>query len=267
MPETTEVRLTTDFLNSSLKDKIIINWLFIGGKYPDKYPDGYEDFYKNLPLKVDEVNCNGKFIYFKLSSVINCKKYFILHSLKLSGRWQKIYDIDCKWFIETDDGQTLWFRDIKSLATLKFTSDEDVLKIHLSTLGPDILKSDFKLPHFRMLIKKHSMLNITSFLMDQSIISGVGNYIKSEVLYDAKVSPLRQVGTLNDTEVDLIYQALCVIPRVSYNNQGLSFGDYTDENGFKGQFNRFLKIYGKNFATRTKTSDGHITHWDPTLQK
>ena len=56
MPEISEIKLTTDFLNSSLKDKKIINWLFIGGKYPDEYPDGYEDFYKNLPLKIEEVN-------------------------------------------------------------------------------------------------------------------------------------------------------------------------------------------------------------------
>ena len=39
MPEISEIKLTTDFLNSSLKDKKIINWLFIGGKYPDEYPE------------------------------------------------------------------------------------------------------------------------------------------------------------------------------------------------------------------------------------
>ena len=266
MPEISEIKLTTDFLNSSLKDKKIINWLFIGGKYPDEYPDGYEDFYKNLPLKIEEVNSKGNFIYFKLSSVINGKKWYMLNSL-LSGRWQKMYDLDCKWFIDIDDGQTLWFRDIKSLSTLKFTSDEDILQTHLSTLGPDIMRTDFKLPVFKILIKKYSTLNITSFLMDQSVISGVGNYIKAEVLYDAKVSPFRQVGTLNDTEIDLLYQALCVIPRVAYNNQGLSFGDYTDENGQKGHHNRFLKIYGKVFATRTKTFDGHTTYWDPNVQR
>lgn len=260
MQECSEIRLTVDFLNTSLKNKTIINWLFTGGKYTDNYPEGYEDFYEDLPLTVDEVNCNGKFIYFKLSSVINGKKYYILHSLNLSGGWQKTYDLNSKWFIETDDGQTLWFRDIKSSSMLKFTRDEDVLQTHLSTLGPDIMSSDFKLPDFKILIKKHAKLNITSFLMDQSIISGCGNYIKSEILYDAKVSPLRQVKSLNSTDIDLIYQALCVIPRVSY-NKGVSFDNY------KGQSNSFLKIYGKNFATRTKTPDGHTTYWDPAVQR
>ena len=265
MPEASEVRLTTDFLNSSLKDKKIINWIFTGDIYNNNYPSGYEEFYNDLPLNVDEVNCNGKLIYFKLSS--RNKKYFILHSLMLSGRWQKMYDNNCKWFVEIDDGQTFWFRDIKSLATIKFTPDEEVLKTHLSILGPDIMRADFKLPNFRILIKKCSTYNICSFLIDQTVISGVGNYIKAEVLYDAKVSPFRQVGTLNDAEIDLLYQALYVISRISYNNRGLSIGDYTDENGQKGQHNRVLKIYGKSFATKTKTPDGYVTYWDPSIQR
>lgn len=102
--------------------------------------------------------------------------------------------------------------------------------------------------------------------MDQSVISGCGNYIKAEVLYDAKVAPNRKVGELSETELELIFQALCVIPRLSYNNKGLSLRDYADENGQPGNHAKDLKIYGKKWAKRTETPDGRITYWDPTRQ-
>lgn len=184
----------------------------------------------------------------------------------MSGRWQKGHDEYCKWFVEIDNGQTLWFHDPRAFATVKFTSDEDALQEKLDSLGPSIMTSEFKLPDFKKLAKKYHLRNICSFLMDQSVISGCGNYIKAEVLYDAKVAPMRKVGDLSDNEIDLIYQALCVIPRIAYNNKGLSLRDYADEHGKSGYHARALKVYGKKWAKRTKTPDGRTTYWDPDHQ-
>ena len=41
--------------------------------------------------------------------------------------------------------------------------------------------------------KKHEQKTLTKFLMDQKNISGVGNYIKAEALYEAKISPYRKI--------------------------------------------------------------------------
>lgn len=266
IPEGPEVRLTVDFLNRSLKNNKITEWIFSGGRYTEEYPEGYEDFDNALPLTVDEVSCKGKFIYFTLFDE-DGNKYFILHSLMMTGRWQNDHDEYCKWFVEVDTGKTLWFRDTRSFATVKFTSNEDILKEKLDNLGPDIMRPEFKLPEFKKIANNYPTRNICSFLMDQSVISGCGNYIKAEVLYDAKISPMRKVNSLSDNELDLIYQALCVIPRVSYNNKGLSLRDYTDENGKDGFQERQLKIYGKKWAKATKTPDGRTTYWNPDHQQ
>lgn len=266
IPESAEVRLTVDFLNKSLKNNKITEWIFCGGRYTEEYPEGYEEFDIMLPLTVDEVNCKGKFIYFTLSNDSG-EKIYIFHSLMMTGRWQKDHDDHCKWFVEIDNGKTLWFRDPRAFATLIFSSNELALQEKLSKLGPDILKPEFKLPIFRQLVKKYSTRNICSFLMDQSVISGCGNYIKAEVLYDAKVNPTRKVGELSENEVDAIYQALYIIPRIAYNNKGLSLRDYADENGKFGNQDKKLKVYSKKWAKRTKTPDGRITYWDPNHQK
>lgn len=266
MPEAAETRLTVDFLNRSLQNRKITEWVFTGGGYTDESPEGYDEFDAALPLTVLEVDCKGKFIYFTLIDDDE-NEYYIFHSLRMTGRWQKIHDEYCKWFVEIDNGQTLWFRDPRSFATVKFSTSREELDEKLDSLGPDIMKPEFTLPLFKSLAKKYAARNICSFLMDQSVISGCGNYIKAESLYDAKISPLRKIGNLSENEVEILYQALTVIPRISYNKSGVSLRDYADENGRKGSYEGFLKVYGNVLATRTKTSDGRNTYWFPDIQK
>ena len=265
MPEGPECRLTVDYLNKVLRGKKVLDWVFCGGGYTEEDPDGFQEFDISLPLKVKEVACKGKFIYFILTDD-DGQEHYILHSLMMTGRWQKNHDDYCKWFLEVDDGRTVWFRSPRSLSTVSFTTDKDVLQEKLDRLGPDIMTKEFSLPVFGKLVKKYVKRNITAFLMDQQVIAGCGNYIKAEVLWYAAVSPLRKVGDLKSREIELLYEALRVIPRISYNRKGLSLKDYTDENGKGGYYSGELKIYGKKQAKRTKTADGRTTHWDPNRQ-
>jgi formamidopyrimidine-DNA glycosylase len=184
----------------------------------------------------------------------------------LTGRWQHDYDDYCKCFIELENGKTIWFRDTRGFGTFYFTDKKEEFENKLHTLGPDIMGKEFKLSLFNKLIKQYSNRNITSFLMDQEVISGCGNYIKAEVLYHSKISPLRKVGNLKEKEIELLHESLRIIPRLSYNNNGLSLRDYTDGNGKKGQYIASLKIYGSKTATKTKTPDGRTTYWDPNHQ-
>ena len=114
------------------------------------------------------------------------------------------------------------------------------------------MKPEFRLDIFRSLAKKYSNRNITSFLMDQQVISGCGNYIKAEVLYYARISPCRKIGNLKEKELELLYEGLRIIPRLSYNNQGLTISDYTDEDSNKGFYTTNLKIYGNKKAKKQK---------------
>ena len=266
MPEGPECKLTVEYLNKVLKGRNILDWVFSGGRYTEKYPKGFKKFHSSLPLKVLEVCCKGKFIYFILEDKKG-EKHYILHSLMMTGRWQKDYDKYCKWFLELNNDQTIWFRDTRNFATLIFTKKIDILQEKINKLGPDILTKNFELPVFKELINKYPNRNITSFMMDQEVISGCGNYIKAEVLYYACISPLRKVCELTPREVELLYEGLIVIPRISYNYKGLSIRDYSDPNGKKGYYQEKLKVYGKKNFKRTKTPDGRITYWDPKKQK
>lgn len=265
MPESAEVKLTTDYLKSKLENRIINEWVFLSGQYDSKTPDGFDEFEKNLPLIVENVQCKGKFIYFTL---FNEDGYFyIMHSLRMTGRWQDYKDKYCRWYIELSDGECIWFRNPRCFATLEFTDQHSVLKKYIDELGPDILTDEFSLDVWKKLVNKHKGKNITSFLMNQNIISGIGNYIKAEALYYSKISPHRKTGSLTETEQARLYEGIRIIPRIAYNKGGLSIRDYASSDGSKGDYGSDLKIYGKASADKIKTPDGRITYWDSEIQE
>ena len=265
MPESAEVKLITDYLKSKLENKIIIDWVFCdGGQYEDKNPKGFDEFDKYLPCIVENVQCKGKFIYF---TVFNENGYFyILHSLRMTGRWEEYDDKHCRWYIKLGNNENLWFINPRCFATLEFTSKQTVLQKALDKLGPDILTDHFNLETWNKLRQKHKNKNITSFLMNQRIISGIGNYIKAEALYYAKISPLRKTGSLTTVEADKLFEGIRIIPRIAYNKNGMSIKDYSNYKGVKGTYVGDFKIYSQSHAKKTKTSDGRITHWDPDVQ-
>ena len=253
-------------MNEYLSNTCITDWNFFSGKYNDEAPEGFEEFSHELPMIVEGVYCKGKFIYFVL---FNDKGYFyVMHSLRMTGRWQKMSDYHCTCYVEIDEKEPLWFYDVRGFGTFKFTREKEVLDEYLEKLGPDILNPmEFTLPVWKNIIVKHKKKNITALMMNQDIVAGIGNYQKAESLYYARVSPLRKVESLTEEEVERLYQGIILISRNSYNHGGVSLQDYADENGKKGSYGAYLKIYGKNSAKTTKTADGRTTYWDPQIQK
>lgn len=265
MPESAEVKLTAEYLNSVLENKVINEWVFTSGQYKDTKPPGFEKFEEALPLLVSHVACKGKLIYMQCFN--EYETFYIVHSMRLTGSWRETEDSCTRWYIELDDGKKVYFHDSRCLATLYFTTVEEELQDALNKLGPDILSPDFNLDCWQSLVRRHSNKNITAFLMDQHIMSGCGNYIKAEALYEAKISPLRKVGSLTDNELRRLYEALITIPRTAYAYKGLSLRDYTDPKGRKGTYEFVLKVYGNKKATRLKTPDGRTTYYFPDEQK
>lgn len=246
MPEGPEVKITTEFLAEKLENAVITDWSIL----INYNPNNYEYFLNNLPLLVNSIECKGKLIHFILSN--EDRTFHVLHSLRLSGSWEEKEDKYCTCFIEytvNNETHKLFLRDPRKLATFDFLDSDQEAKDILNKLGPDILTNQFTLSVWKKLVSTHSNKNITAFLMDQNIISGCGNYLKSEALYYAKISPMRKIGSLTNDESEKLYEALRVLSRMSYN-----------DSEFK------MSIYKRSFAKSSKTSDGRTTYWDPEVQ-
>jgi endonuclease-8 len=74
----------------------------------------------------------------------------------------------------------------------------------LASLGPDLLSPDFDAALARNNLRQRPELTIAEAIMLQSMLAGVGNVYKSEVLFLEKVSPFVTVGELDDAKLDAI---------------------------------------------------------------
>jgi formamidopyrimidine-DNA glycosylase len=249
MPEGPEIKMVADYLSEKLDNKIIRDIHFCSGQYEKIDPDNYDKIYNNFPLLVEDVYSKGKIIYITLYN--ENKRFYILHSLRLNSYWDTLEQIEKRWYLLLDGGEKIFFYDSSCLSTLQFIDNEKEFQKAIDSLGPDILTEDFNLAFWRKALKENKNKNITVFLMDQSIMSGIGNIIKSEALFYAKVSPLRKVSSLSDYESEKIFEGIRIISRFSY---------------IVGDLNANLQIYGKKNAIKIKTPDGYITHIDEKVQ-
>ena len=277
MPEGPEVTLLTEKINYDLKNNKLTNILINPkSRYNKKKPIGFEQFIKNIPTKIIFIKNKGKLIYWKFDN-----GYYMINHLGMSGNWSKLPSKHICLQIEYEYNNILknkitsnyYFIDQRHFGTVQFIKSESELNKHLNKLGPDMLNDkslDFDM--FSKIMRKNDNKNITKVLMDQSIISGVGNYIKAESLYHSKISPLLKIKDLDNIRLKKLYQSIRNIILSSYNSQSNNIKKLKDVPGTPGLYGFQFSVYNKkqdlygNKISKTKTPDGRTTHWVPNLQ-
>ncbi len=145
----------------------------------------------------------------------------------------------------------LEFHDIRKFATIELVNKTKLSEIE-TTKGIDPFNKNFTLQNFISIINRKKNKSIKSILMDQSLISGIGNIYASEIPYDAKLNPLRKIHTLNKKEMESLYKSVLKILTKAIKLRGTSISDYRDAKGKKGSFQNHLKVYGKAGKKCTK---------------
>ena len=267
MPEGPEVKRVVDFL-SNFDGKFLHDIDILSGRYSRHGPfEGYYELKNLLPLKILNVNCHGKFIYFYFVNDMS-----LWCTLGMSGAWLNHKTKHSRAKLLIDDSK-VWFDDVRNFGTLKFVTDMTMLAKKLAKLGHDPLKRDIDPDRFKELITRKAKKTIAEVLMDQSVLAGVGNYLKAEILYASKVSPHRICESLSDKEINRICKYTNDIMLKSYQSGGATILTYKDENGDPGTFNRRFMVYNQssdllgNRVIRETTKDKRTTHWVPEVQK
>jgi DNA-formamidopyrimidine glycosylase len=268
MPEGPEVKRNTDFLDKMLGGKLIEEISILSGRYEKHGPfKGYEDMIA-YPRIVTEVCCKGKFIYFKFQDGTS-----LWSTLGMSASWQKQKTTHSRVQIKTNYGNTVFFNDIRNFGTLKFVDTTKALKDKLNTLGPDVLGSYVDTELFKSRLDRKPKWTIAKALMNQSVVSGIGNYLKAEILYASKISPHRLCKDLTQEEIAEIAQNSFNITKASYQSGGATISTYRDENNKKGLYSRRFMVYNHkvdpkgNKVIKETTTDKRSTYWVPEIQK
>ena len=94
----------------------------------------------------------------------------------------------------------------------------------LMKLGPDILDPNVSWCAVadRLLGRRFLNRPLHSILMDQAFMAGVGNYLRSEILFQARLSPKLKPKQLNTLAVELLANAILDISRRSYESKGIT---------------------------------------------
>ena len=114
----------------------------------------------------------------------------------------------------------------------------------LDKMGPEPLDNMFNGPYlFNKLFSKKS--TIKSALLDQSIISGLGNIYVCEAIFKAKISPKRQAGKLNIKETEILVNEIKNVIKKAIEAGGSSLKDFASVDGNLGYFQHSFEVYGQ----------------------
>lgn len=272
MPEGPECKITTDDLRSFVftTENPRLESLKIIRPKTVKFASG-DVSEKINNQKITEINNKGKLIYIRLDNGQN-----ILITLGMTGSLQFLDKVESNdtshiSYILTFNTIEIAFVDVRPLGTIAY-GDNKYFDDRLARIGMDILEytpdddlSDLLEYSNKKISRMKKEKNITNFLMDQSPLAGIGNYIKCEALYIANIMPTVTVQSLSQSDLLKLIKAAVTVANESYNNGGVSIKNYFHLNGSGGNYSRMLKVYGRKTdpygqtVSKIKTSDDRTT--------
>jgi formamidopyrimidine-DNA glycosylase len=147
--------------------------------------------------------------------------------------------------IGLDGGEELRYSDPRRFGML-FVVERGELAAHprFAQLGPEPLEPGFG-PEALCRRAAGVRRPIKNFLLDASIVAGVGNIYACEALYRAGVHPKRPAGRLAPERWEKLHGALLDVLRSALRAGGTTLQDYRDPEGISGDFQRRLRVYGR----------------------
>lgn len=282
MPEGPEVRCISSSLHNTLCGSNLLS--FDVGERSKKIA-GIEHL--SLPLRLSTITCKGKksiWIFEHLGGEL-----YMTSTLGLTGRFTWIQanntHITLRFLLPSGEERILYYDDSLKYGNVVIYNDPAAVIKALKSIGPDLLTYAIDLANevsiFGEEITAESYLKVVrgkriqgkqvcNFLMEQKYFSGVGNYLKAEILYRCKFHPNRTLGSLSDYDVETlrivsletIYEAYCC--------NGLTIQNYWDPDGIAGTFP--VAVYRRDVdpegrkVIKEKFTDGRTTHWCPDVQ-
>ena len=146
--------------------------------------------------------------------------------------------------ISFTNGKQLVLSDVRKFAKVTVLSTKEAhLSTHLDNLGPEPLEKSFNFKKFAERINKKKTGKIKSVLMDQSVISGVGNIYSDEALWLSGIHPLSIVSKIPEINMKDLFKATIAVLKKGISFGGDSTSDYRRIDGTPGQFSHEHNAY------------------------
>ncbi|MFG6146747.1 endonuclease VIII [Halobacillus sp. B23F22_1] len=216
MPEGPEIRKAADQVEKALKDRTVLDLHFAFPHLQD-----YEDVLKGQ--KVTKVDTKGKAMLIQFTN-----DYTIYSHNQLYGKW---YVRNAYNYPKTNRQLRLAIHNENKSALLYSASDIEVLRNYevdhhpfIAKIGPDLLSEPITADALAARFKsdRFRRRRWTALLLDQAFIAGIGNYLRSEILFVAGIHP--EIRPMDCTPVQLEKAAKASIELMwrSYEHKGIT---------------------------------------------
>ncbi|MFC0232783.1 DNA-formamidopyrimidine glycosylase [Vagococcus entomophilus] len=273
MPELPEVEAVKVGLNQLVKGKKIMKVEVLWPRIIES-PD-FEAFQSDLiGEEIEQVSRRGKYLIFHFTH------WDLISHLRMEGKYEfHQQSTPCLKHTHVvfyfEDGSELCYLDVRKFGRMVLVPKETAQYYKgIAKLGPEPVQDSFKKAQFKKQLKKHSKA-IKPVLLDQTLVTGLGNIYVDEALFLAKIHPERPANSLSEKEVAGLHAAIIKVLFEAVAAGGTTVRSYLNALGEAGNFQQQLKAYGKEGqpCVRCGTAIKKIkvaqrgTHFCPKCQK
>ena len=242
MPELPEVETVKNVLLPIVKGRKIIKIDVYRAKTIEGNVDEFVSLLTNQTFL--DVSRVGKYLIFHLTNDL-----IIISHLRMEGKYYEFLESEddskyAKVIFHLDNNHKLCYDDSRAFGIMKLSKESEYKKEEmLAKLGPEPFYVDDVAP----LLKKcrNSKKPIKTALLDQTLITGLGNIYVDETLYASKIHPLTPANKITRNEWEAIIKNSREILHMAIEMGGSTIKSYHPGKDIDGNFQTRIKIYGK----------------------
>lgn len=272
MPEIAEVETVRNTLKKHILGKKIKSVEILYSKMIDLNLEEFERILTGSTFQ--DINRVGKWLLFDIGD------YYLLSHLRMEGKYflkksNEPIEKHEHIIFHFEDKTDLRYHDIRKFGRMDLVKKSEMNhceKIQKQGIEPmdEKLSAEYLKEHF-----KQKKVPIKTLLLDQTIISGLGNIYANEVLFHAKINPFRLGNTLSLKECERIKIASNEVIASAIKDGGTTIKSYTSSLGVTGMFQQKLMVHKREKETckicnsvilREKLA-GRSTYYCPNCQK
>ncbi len=241
MPELPEVETIVSDLRPVLVGRIFVDLI---GTHENSIIGAIDNVAAVRDKKVISVERRGKFI-----NIFFENNYVMTLHLRMSGR---IISCDvgdeALRFERTKidfNGVSLRFCDVRKFGKVWICKESEYKKLTgISRLGVEPLDEDLDLEKLiKMMNGKKGV--VKKWLLDQSLIAGIGNIYADEACFHAGIRPEAKMKNLKKKDLEKLFEGVLKALKQGIRNRGTSISDFQDAYGHKGRNQELLYVYGR----------------------
>lgn len=279
MPELPEVETVKNGIEKFIGNAKIVNVMVRNRCLREEVPADMES--KIIEARIQKYNRVGKYITIDLDRGLS-----LIWHLGMSGKIKTVKDLPIEFtkhdhiILVTDNG-CLIYNDPRRFGVFTYARTCKIKDFRFfKKIGMDPFDEKLN-EHYLFEHLKNKKIPIKAALLDQQIINGIGNIYASEILYAARISPLRKANEITLNECKNIIVNTRIVLQKAIDNGGSTLRDYHKPDGSLGYFQNLHCVYNKTGnpcpncicdikktgGIQKTVQSGRSTFYCPTLQK